>query len=370
MSGRDVAIVGGGVIGLAIAWRLAREGAAPLVVDAGKPSASAASAGMLAPSFERGAGALGEALYAFSAQSLAAWRDFAPALEEESGARIDYRPFGILGVAFDETEARALAGAAEALRARGASVELLSGAEARALEPALSEYVLAALHAPADGQVDARRLLAALREAVVRRGGTFLAGEAAAIEPAGANLVVRLRDGGAVEAGAVVLAAGAAASAIDAGPARPPVFPVKGEALALAEPEGRVRRVIRAPGAYLCPKSDGRLVVGATEIPHDASLEPTAAGIDRLRAAAGRVAPMTAALSETERWAGARPGTPDGAPVLGPAPAGPPGLVYALGHYRNGVLLAPATAGILADWLLRRRAAPELAAFGAARFGV
>lgn len=370
VTGREIVIVGGGVIGLALAWRVAREGATPLVIDAGAPSASAASAGMLAPSFERAAGAIGEALYAFSADSLAAWSTFASALEDDSGARVDYRPFGVLGVAFAESEAQALAESAEALRARGGAVELLSGAEARGLEPALSERVVAALHAPADGQVDARLLLIALRRAVARRGGAFRAGAAAAIEAAGDGLLVRLKDGAAVAARNVVLAAGAAAAAVETGSARPPVFPVKGEALALAEPEGRIRRVVRSPGAYLCPKSDGRLVVGATEIPHDASLSPTAAGINALRAAAGRVAPMTTGLSEIERWAGARPGTPDGAPILGPAPEGPPGLIYALGHYRNGVLLAPATAELLADWLLHGRAAPALATFGAGRFSV
>ncbi|MEQ8934937.1 MAG: FAD-dependent oxidoreductase, partial [Amphiplicatus sp.] len=139
-------------------------------------------------------------------------------------------------------------------------------------------------------------------------------------------------------------------------------------ALALAASDAPIRHVVRAPGAYLCPKADGRLVVGATETPHDASLEPSSSGVESLKAAAARAAPILGRLEELGRWAGLRPATPDAAPILGRNAAGPLGLVYALGHYRNGVLLAPATADLLASLILKSGEALEFAAFSPDRF--
>jgi glycine/D-amino acid oxidase-like deaminating enzyme len=156
------------------------------------------------------------------------------------------------------------------------------------------------------------------------------------------------------------------------------VFPVKGEALALARPSSAPSRVIRTRSAYLCPKADGRVIVGATEIVRDRSLTTDGARIDALKAGAVRAAPVLASAREIERWAGLRPATADGLPIIGPAPEGPKGLLYALGHYRNGVLLAPATAEALAQLILdAARFSPlpqagegnsSFAAFSAARF--
>jgi glycine oxidase len=368
MSRPEILIIGGGVIGLAIAWRLHKRGAKVSLVDSGAPSATMASAGMLAPSFEPGAGALGEALYAFAMKSLRLWADFAAELEAESGEAIDYRADGVLGVAYAGDSAKALDARASALEARGAPVERLSGAEARRLEPALGEEVACALHAPADGQVDARRLLHALERALARRGVAVTKGEKAAfVEPQGDGLRVVLEHGAPRLADIVVLANGAAAASVRTPAPRPPVFPVKGEALALLMAEPALGRVIRAPGAYLCPKADGRLVVGASEVAHDHSLVPSDAAIAALRESAARAVPQLANFREAERWAGSRPGTPDGAPILGAAP-NEARLFYALGHFRNGVLLAPATAEALAARILGESAAAEIAPFGAARF--
>lgn len=367
MKRADIVIVGGGVIGLALAWRLAQEGAAPVVVDAGLPSATEAAAGMLTPSFEHAPPPLAEALYRFSARSLAAWRDFAAELQEESGVAIDYQPCGALGVAFRPSEEAALHAAAASLEARGARVEWLGAADVRALEPALAPDVRGGLFAPDDGQVDPRLAATALRRAVGRRGGRLVAGKVRAITPDGDGALVELADDNAIAAQVVAAAAGAMVSALSL-PSRPPVYPVKGEAVALSAQETPIRRVVRAPGAYLCPKADGRLVIGATEIPHDASPEPGEAGIARLCAAASRAAPILERLEEHSRWAGLRPATPDGAPILGAPARAPSWLIHALGHYRNGVLHAPATADLLARLILSGARAAELEVFSPDRF--
>lgn len=368
-----IIIIGGGVIGLSLAWRLLLDGAGITVIDAGarKPSATWAAAGMLAPSFEHGGGAVAEPLYKLSAASLERWKTFSPELEAASGMTVDYRPFGIVGAAFSESEADVLEEDCDSLAMRGARVEWITGAAARALEPAISPKILAALHAPEDGQVDARLTLKALQRVINKLGGVLVDDSVTRIvSKNGAAESVETIKGAKYSADKTVLAAGAAATAIVMDAPAPAIFPVKGEAVALAMKEPFVHRVVRATGAYLCPKADGRLVIGATESPHDETTEPSAEAIAALKNAAGIAAPAVASLAEQERWAGHRPATPDAAPILGVDPRGPTGLVFALGHYRNGVLLAPETAALLAPLILRGEAAPELGAFRPDRFNL
>jgi glycine oxidase len=367
----NVIIAGGGVIGLSLAWRLLQEKARVTVIDAGarKPSATWAAAGMLAPSFERGGGAVAEPLYRFSAASLKRWRGFAEELEAAAGMSIDCRPFGIIGAAFDEMSAGELEESHDHLALRGANVEWIDGRAARELEPAISQKAIAALYAVDDGQVDARLALIALRRAVARAGGVIIDDAVTRVRSRnGAADAVETLKGATIGADRIVIAAGAAAAAIETGAPTPAVFPVKGEAVALSMRNPLVTRVVRGPGAYLCPKSQGRLVIGATEVPHDETLEPSAPAIDALRRAAAVAAPAVASLAEEERWAGLRPATPDAAPILGTDPRGPEGLVFALGHYRNGVLLAPETAALLAPLIMVGKEAPELDAFRPDRF--
>lgn len=365
-----IIIVGGGIIGLALAWRLSQNGVAVTVIDAGAavPPATPAAAGMLAPSFEELAGPISGALYDFSVASLKRWRSFAAELEAESGEAIDYRPFGILGVAMDESGAAALREAFEAVTALGGAVEWLTGDETRAIEAGLSDRVLAGVFAREEGQVDPRRATRALREAVSRRGGAFINARIRRIVRRGADAIgVETAGGDRIEGVRVVIAAGAAAAAIELGAAAP-VYPIKGEAVALRARGDNLRCVVRAPGAYLCPKADGRLVIGATEVEEDASLEPAPAAIEGLKRAGAAVFPASGAYREVERWAGLRPATPDAAPILGPVPDGPEGLFLALGHYRNGILLAPETAAALAPAILGGEISPLLGAFSLARF--
>lgn len=357
----DVIIVGGGVIGLMTGWMLARKGVDALVVDSGAPAATDAAAGMLAPSFEGSLHGGGDALGAFSAKSLARWREIAPLLAAASGVDIDFDERGVLCAALDDMEARVFeAGAGDS--------ERLDRAGVLALEPSLSSAVRCGWFARCDGQVDPRRVRKALRRAVARDGAALRLGQrvlAVEITDGRAGGVV-LDNGERLAARKVVIATGARIEGVASLP-KGAVFPVKGEAIAVERIEGSPNRVVRTGGAYFCPKSDGRLVIGATEIPGDRSLNTDERRLRDLRAAAEAAFPALEKATEIERWAGLRPATYDGAPIIGPAPA-TPGVIYALGHYRNGILLAPATADAVASLVETGREGPEIAAFSAARF--
>lgn len=377
-TGFDIAVIGGGVIGLSLGRALAREGVHVAVIDAGNidgsdaiPPATTAAAGMLAPSFEVDHGPtdkIGEALYAFSAASLLHWSDFAAALEEESAIEVDFRKDGILGVALDETRAEALRRDVEFLNARKAGVELVDGNEARRLEPGLSNNVIAALHAPQDAQVDPRLVLNALRISFQRASGVMIAERVVQCVSAERGFFVALANGEHVEASRIVIASGAASTALVDGIKPPPIRPVKGEALALAMPSPLLRRVVRAPGAYMCPKSDGRLVIGATEYEGRNDLTVDAAAAAGLQDNGARAAAGVAQLTPAESWAGLRPCTPDAAPILGVDPHGPEHLYFTLGHYRNGILLAPASADAMCDLILNKKNIWDVTPFRPDRF--
>ena len=182
---------------------------------------------------------------------------------------------------------------------------------------------------------------------------------------------VVLEEGDVFRAASIVVAAGVFASTLqiqkEGGKGNPPlIFPIKGEAIAFADAGPVLNRVVRARGAYMCPKSNGRLVVGATEIAHDTDATPTDEGVASLKEAAIRAAPQLANEGEVSRWAGLRPATADYAPVLG-EDGDHQKLYYALGHYRNGILLAPQTAAVMADLILEGRAAPALSCFSPMR---
>ncbi|MGH3695799.1 MAG: glycine oxidase ThiO [Pseudonocardiaceae bacterium] len=337
-----VAVVGGGVIGLSCAWRAAAAGFTVTVHDPAPGSgASYVAGGMLAPvteavPVEPEALALGEA-------SLRRWPDFAAELTAVGGdPRL--RAGGTLAVALDPGDRAQLDRIAEQLSRMGRQVELLSGRQARQVEPSLGPQVCRALSVPGDLSVDNRALLTALRAACRGAGVRFH----------------RRRCTGLPAADVVVLAAGVHSAALH--PALAGVIrPVKGEILrlrcrlgTLAPPSRTVRGIVGARACYLVPRDGGRLVVGATQREAGFDTVATAGGVRELLTDAERVLPAIAEYTLEEAAAGLRPGSPDNLPLIGELE---PGVLVATGHYRQGILLAPLTAeAILA--LLRGAAGP------------
>jgi glycine oxidase len=367
-----VVIIGAGVIGLAVAWRLAQRGAAVTVLDKGAAGASAshAAAGMLAICAEAEPGE--EALVALGRASQALWPDFARAVEEAGGLPVDLRTEGTLMVALTADDQARLQHRLAFQQNLGLPVAWISGSEVRRCEPHLAPGLAGAVLSPDDHQVDNRKLVAALRIAATRAGAAIR--EHQAVErillAGGRATGVALADGTQLEADGVVLAAGAWSRQIGGLPpeARPPVRPVKGQTIALRmDPAAPLlTHVAWAPGAYLVPRRDGRLIVGATveEKGFDATL--TAGGTLALLEAAWRALPAIEELPIDDMWVGHRPGSRDDAPILGPGPI--ERLAYATGHYRNGILLTPVSADAIARLMLDGDVDPVIAPFGIERF--
>jgi glycine oxidase len=255
----------------------------------------------------------------------------------------------------------------------GLPLQWISAAETRRREPHLAGKLAGAVFSPEDTQVDNRKLAAALRIAAEAAGASIREHRAVSAISSRAGRIdgVVLADGTKVAADMVVLAAGAWSRGI-AGLApelRPPVRPIKGQMLALRMEAAAplLSHVVWAPGAYLVPRQDGRLLIGATveEKGYDASL--TAGGILTLLEAAWRAVPAVEELPIDEMWVGHRPGSRDDAPILGAGPI--EGLVYATGHHRNGILLTPITADAIARLVLDGVAEPAIRPFGIERFG-
>ena len=369
----DVAVIGGGVIGLAVAWRAAQRGLRVCVLERGElgHGASHVAAGMLAPVTEADAGEL--ALLDLGLRSARAWPRFAADLEQAAGADPGLRRSGALVVARDGDEAEALEREL-ALRTRlGLAVQRLLPSAARRLEPALAPTVRLALDVAGDHSADPRALVLALAQAARRAGVTLRTGapvQRLVRSDGGRVTGVGLAGGEVVPAEQVVVAAGAWSGAIDGLPSIP-LRPVKGQILRLRDPAGGglLERIVRFEGGYLVPRGDGRYVLGATMEERGFDTTVTAGGLYELLRDAGELVPGVHEMVVEEMSAGLRPATPDNAPVLGPAEE-LAGLHWATGHHRNGILLAPVTADIVVDGLTDTSAGePVSPAFAAARFG-
>jgi glycine oxidase len=369
-----VAIIGAGVIGLGIAWRLAARGVPVTVFDRGAAGAGAshAAAGMLAACCEAEPGE--DALVALGRESQARWPQFATELRQASGIDVELRDEGTLVVALTADDQARIHHHLAYQQKLGLPLTWISAAETRKREPHLAGKLAGAVWSPQDHQVDNRKLAAALRVAAEKAGATIHEHTPVkGISRAGPRVDgVILADGTKVSADVVVLAAGAWSRAIEGLPPeqRPPVRPIKGQMLSLQmDPAAPlVTHVIWAPGVYLVPRRDGRLIVGATveEKAFDTTL--TAGGLLTLLEAAWRTIPAIEELPIGEMWVGHRPGSRDDAPILGPGPA--QGLVYATGHHRNGILLAPVTADAIAKLVLNGTVDPAIRPFGIDRFAL
>jgi glycine oxidase len=253
----------------------------------------------------------------------------------------------------------------------GLPVEWLTGAEARRREPGLSPRVTAALSCPADHQVDNRAVVRALSSALQAAGGELREGIAVeAVETAESRVRGVVAGEERHRAETVLLCAGCWSGQIAGVPADavPPVRPVKGQMLALRmEEPALLNRVIRAPEAYLVPKRDGRLVIGATQEEVGFDTQVTAGGILELLRGAWEAVPGIDDLPLLETWAGLRPGSRDNAPILGPTSV--PGLFVATGHFRHGILLLPITIREMVRLILTGEVSATLQPFSPARFG-
>jgi glycine oxidase len=369
----NVAIIGAGVIGLGIAWRLAMRGVPVAVFDKGACGAGAshAAAGMLAACAEAEPGE--EALVTLGRASQARWPAFAAELKQASGVDVGLRSEGTLVVALTSDDQARLSHQLVFQQKLGLPLQWITAAETRRREPHLAGKLAGAVFSPEDTQVDNRKLAAALRIAAEAAGAGISEHQAVKTISNDAGRVdgIVLADGRKVAADVVVLAAGAWSRSIEglAPELRPPVRPIKGQMLALRmDPTAPLlTHVVWAPGAYLVPRLDGRLLVGATveEKGYDTSL--TAGGILTLLEAAWRVVPAVEELPIDEMWVGHRPGSRDDAPILGTGLID--GLIYATGHHRNGILLTPITADAIAELVLEGAADPAIRPFSIERFG-
>jgi glycine oxidase len=363
-------VVGGGVIGLGIAWRAAQAGLSVTVVDqAPGRGASWAAAGMLAPVTEVHYGE--RPLLGLNLAAAARWPGFAAEVEDAAGRPVGYRPAGTLAVARDADDNAALEDLYRFQLRCGLQVERLRSRECRQLEPGLAPGIRGGVLAPGDHQVDNRALVEALLIARERSGVRLLEGRVAELATDGDRVIgVVLGDGERLAAGVVVLAAGCWSAGLGglAAEAVVPVRPVKGQLLYLRGPADQplCQRNVRGLEVYVVPRGDGRVVVGATVEEQGFDTRVTAGAVGDLLRAALELLPDVAELELAETVVGLRPGSPDNAPMLGPA--GPEGLVVATGHYRNGILLTPVTADAIAELLATGRVPDLIAPFAPGRF--
>ncbi len=368
-SAGDTVVVGGGVIGLGIAWRAALAGLRVTVVDAPGRGASWAAAGMLAPVTEVHYGE--QALLRLNLAAAARWPSFVAELEERTGASVGYRRCGTLIVARDSDDLAAIEDLYRFQRSLGLSVQRLRARECRRFEPGLAPGIRGGVLAPGDHQVDNRALVAALLIACDRAGVQRRAGRVVAVRVERDQVRgIVLAGGETLDAGTVVLAAGCWSGTLGGLPpgVLPPVRPVKGQLLHLrgATDELLCQRNVRGLEVYVVPRGDGRVVVGATVEEQGFDTTVTAGAVHDLLRAAFELLPEVTELELIETVAGLRPGSPDNAPLLGPSQL--EGLVIAAGHYRNGILLTPVTADAMAELLVTGRVPEAITRFSPRRF--
>jgi glycine oxidase len=339
-------IVGGGVIGLSIAWRLVRRGQPVVVLERDRVGAHASrvAAGMLAAAAE--VGYEEPELYQLCRASLQAWPDFAGELQAETGIDLDYRSFGTLVVADDRDAAAALRRGYAFQQAQGYPVHWLSGAEALEVEPMLSPRIVAAVSVPEDHAVDNRALLAALAQAIRGHGGVVREGaRVASLDTSAQEVAVVLEGGERLEGSRVVMAAGAWTSDIAGWPGEgaPSIRPVKGQILELqTRPPFQLKHVVRGRKAYMVPRTDGRLIVGATS--EEMGFDPykTVGGIYGIMDGAWDMVPGVLDQYLLSVDVGFRPASRDHQPLIGFT--ADPRIFLATGHYRHGIVLSAVTA--------------------------
>lgn len=359
-----IVIVGGGIIGLSIARELRRASDAEvLVIEAAHPGAeaSSAAAGMLAPQFESSNPGPMTNLGLLSRKM---WPQWASSIEAEAGFSVEFVACGGIQVATSPAEEKSLEAKVQWQRVQGLRAQWLDRHELRVVEPALSEKNIAGALFPDEQQVDSPRLMEALHVAARRlhvqlRKGTVrrvIVGEKAV---SGVDV-----DGEVVSASHVVVAAGAWSSLLPGCPIAPTQLkPVRGQMIELrCRGAAPFSRLLKSTGGYLVPRTDGRVVVGSTMDMAGFDKRVTAKGALKLLRAALDLVPSLDSAELVRSWSGLRPWTADQLPFLGPSPT--PGLFFATGHFRNGILLAPITARLVTQSLLGQTPEVDLTPFG------
>jgi glycine oxidase len=363
----DVAIVGGGIIGLAVARALRLRGVRDVVViEKNKPGreASWAAGGILAPQVEAHEP---DHFFRLACAGRDLYRQFAGDLEAESGVQVELDTTGTIYVAFNEADEFDLRRRLEWQQSARLRVEWLNGDEARRLEPYLAPEICSALRFPDDYQIENRKLIDALIVANRKLGVRLIENCEVnrLIVQAGRSTGVETSSG-TIDAPVTVLAAGAWSSFI-ASAERIAVEPIRGQMLCFEAQPQLASHVLYSQRGYLIPRHDGRLLAGSTSEQVGFKKEVTEAGTASIKSMAFEIMPALQELTLVDQWAGFRPRALDGLPVLGPA-ENIDGLFYATGHYRNGILLAPITAELVSEAIVNCAKPPLLAPFLPARF--
>jgi len=367
VEGVSVIIIGGGLIGSAIAWRLAQRGIAVTVVDEHRDGvASHVAAGMLAPVTE--ATFTETALLRLNLASLERYDHFATELEKETGLPSGLSRIPTLSVGYDADDAARLEDLGGFLRAAGLDAQPMTARACRRAEPLLAPQIRAGLAVPSDWSCDPRPLWAALR--AVPGVERVDAAVAEVLVDGDRAHGVRLESGAELTAPTVIVAGGSWSGRLPL-PFPLPVRPVKGQILRLdpgplPRPTRTIRAFARGTEVYVVPHPGRLVVVGATVEEQGFDTRPTGQGGYELLRDVRSVVPMVMEYGLVEHNVGFRPGTPDNAPILGPSPVA--GLVLATGHYRNGVLLTPITAEVIADYVVDGRLDDIAAGFTLERF--
>jgi glycine oxidase len=367
----DIAIIGGGIIGTSIAFELAAEKLNVIVVDRKEPGreASWAAAGMLSPAPDSPRDL---PLVPFARESLGRYPQFIEAIEDASGKRTNYAQDGALEVFLAADAERECEERLSQLRELGIGVERITAGAARHLDRAISASTQAGMWIPEEGTVEPHLLMDALLTAARNRGVEIRAGcEVSGLVREGDRCTAVIAGGEKIVARHTVLAAGCFSGEIVNQSwlkQLVPTRPVRGQMIAFRpdrEAPG-VRRVTRSEQGYLLPRSDGRIVAGSTIEEARFDKFVTGAGLRKILESALAICPDLGSAEVVETWAGLRPGTPDDLPILGPADC--EGLWIATGHYRSGILLAPATANLFRNWIVCASSGVDVTAFSPLRF--
>ena len=366
MESFDVAIIGGGIIGGAIAFELAQRKLRVVILDRQQPGreASWAAAGMLAPVPDSPADA---PLMPLAKASFKLYPDFVAAVESASGAGTGFRRKPTIHAFFPPQGESERDSMITDLRRVNVAAEPISTAEARAAEPALSESVQAAVLLPKEASIEPRLLTEAVFAAAAQHGAQIRTGTAvASLLQEGSRVTGVIAGGSKIAAGRVVLAAGCYSGEIEGLGPYAPTHPVRGQMVALRPEDSQLSHVLRSNRGYVVPRNNGNVVAGSTLETVGFKKYVTPSGLRQVLAAAVELAPALSGAAIVETWAGLRPGTPDELPVLGPTVL--VGLVFATGHYRYGILLAPITAKLIREWIVDGRTSEAVERFSPMRF--